>query len=460
MKDANAGIPRWHFPFSTALVCRHQRIQNLRMGNAESMSGMKESFRVRSLTSYSMRQQPQQSSRRAANRSAVLELPSVVAPEGFQIRRVEKLSLDEDQRPFNRYVSHSPTCSVTSTESPTMSPVARVHVGDFETLKVIGTGSMGRVLLVRKKRCGQLFAMKMVSKAVANTEQIWSERDVLGGTDHPGLVHLHWAFQTAASLFLVMEYCPGGELTTHIQQSPRGCFSEDMTRFYVAELVLALEHLHRQGIVYRDLKPENILLTANGHAKLVDFGLAKFGILDPTQGTKTMCGSFEYLAPEVWDGREYGTAVDWWSLGIVMYEMLTGLPPWYSEHPDEMTKARATPLSIPPHVSPNAAHLIRSFLIPRPNARIGSQRGSAEVKEHPFFCDWNWSAMSRGLVKPPIQPCVSEDSIADASNFDEEFTRMSLGKRLSVDATDSEDEDLMDEFRGFNFQAVVHSGCA
>ncbi|CAK4081206.1 unnamed protein product [Aphanomyces euteiches] len=422
------------------------------MGNAESSppTTTKLSSRVRLLTAYT-------NQRKSRNRSAVLELPSVFTPEGFQIRHVEKLDLDDDMYPMHRHVSYSPTCSASSNESTSLSPIVQVRVGDFETLKVIGTGSMGRVLLVRKKSCGQLFAMKVVSKATTNTEQIWSERDVLGGTNHPGLVRLHWAFQNETTLFLVMEYCPGGELTTHIQQSPNGSFSEPTARFYISELVLALEHLHRHGIAYRDLKPENILLSADGHAKLVDFGLSKFGILEATSGTKTMCGSFEYLAPEVWDGEEYGTAVDWWSLGVVLFEMLTGLPPWYSENPEEFARARSTPLEIPSYVSESAAHLIRSLLIPRPSARIGSARGSSEIKEHPFFAGWSWSAASQCSIVPPINPCNSMSSILNASNFDIEFTRMSLGKRLSLEESDA---DFVDDFLGFNFEALSHVGCA
>ncbi|ETV84497.1 AGC protein kinase [Aphanomyces astaci] len=434
------------------------------MGNVESQAGARgaakpSSSRVRSLVAFTTRGPRKQ----VASSSAVLELPSVFTPEGFQRRHVEKLCLDEDRHPmqYNRRVSFSPTCSITSCESAPASPVHSVRVSDFEKLKVIGTGSMGRVLLVRKKSSRQLFAMKIVFKAVANAEQIWSERDVLGGTAHPGLVHLHWAFQTPSSLFLVMEYCPGGELSTHIQASPRGYFTEGAARFYIAELVLALEHLHRHGVVYRDLKPENVLLTADGHAKLVDFGLAKFGILEPTHGTTTMCGSFEYLAPEVWTGNEYGTAVDWWSLGIVLFEMLTGLPPWYNSSdsfssPNEYTKARSSPLAIPSHVSPDAAHLIQSLLIPRPSARLGSQRGSAEVKDHPFFEGWNWKAMAHGALPPPISPCESEQSILHATNFDDQFTRMSVGNRLSMEDFSDLDDD--DAFVGFNFEAP--SACA
>ncbi|ETW00761.1 AGC protein kinase [Aphanomyces invadans] len=439
------------------------------MGNTESQAapsrGKAPSSRVRTLVAYTARQPRKQ----PASPSAVVELPSVFTPQGFQVRRVEKLSLDEDRHPmhYNHHCSLSPTCSVTSNESAPASPVQSVRVSDFEKLKVIGTGSMGRVLLVRKKRSHQLFAMKVVSKEMANVDQIWSERDVLGGTAHPGLVHLHWAFQNPSNLFLVMEYCPGGELSTHIQKSSRGCFTEATARFYIAQLVLALEHLHRHGIVYRDLKPENVLLTADGHAKLVDFGLAKFGILEPTYGTKTMCGSFEYLAPEVWDGKEYGTAVDWWSLGIVLFEMLTGLPPWYNSNasftsPVAYVKARSTPLDIPSYVSVDATHLIQSLLIPLPSARLGSQRGSAEVKEHPFFHECNWSAMAHGSIPPPISPCESEDTILNATNFDDEFTRMSLGHRLSMeDYSDAVDGSCDDVFVGFNFEAPMSTGaCA
>ncbi|KAJ0402139.1 hypothetical protein P43SY_000454 [Pythium insidiosum] len=286
-------------------------------------------------------------------RDSLVMLPSALDPLGRKIRRITTEVVDAEEQlllvkrragaakaialrasPGGAATNGSPRMARRGGGKQPMTPK------DFEYLKVIGVGGMGRVVLVRNRHDEQLYAMKVVSKRSVReknlTDKVLSERDVLGGTNHHLLVHLHWAFQTKSSLFLVMDYCPGGELSSHLHSSER--FDEEVARFYAAELVLALEHLHRHGIVYRDLKPENVLLTEEGHLKLVDFGLSKFGITEATAGAKTMCGSYEYLgvcssmdlltfrhqfdidllaAPEVFEDKEYGTAVDWWSYACI-----------------------------------------------------------------------------------------------------------------------------------------------
>ncbi len=172
------------------------------------------------------------------------------------------------------------------------------------------------------------------------------ERRVLGYVDHPFLMKLHYAFQTGRKLYLVLDYCPGGELFFHLSRFKR--FPEGVVRFYSAELVLALQHLHNSGIIYRDIKPENILLDRDGHLKLGDFGLAKDGINQATSGAQSVCGTPEYMAPEVISKAGHGTAVDWWGLGMLMYEMLTGLPPWYTKDRKKLfERLRSAPLVIP-----------------------------------------------------------------------------------------------------------------
>ncbi len=172
------------------------------------------------------------------------------------------------------------------------------------------------------------------------------ERRVLGYVDHPFLMKLQYAFQTGRKLYLVLDYCPGGELFFHLSRFKR--FPESVVRFYSAELVLALQHLHDSGIIYRDIKPENILLDRDGHLKLGDFGLAKDGINQATSGAQSVCGTPEYMAPEVISKAGHGTAVDWWGLGMLMYEMLTGLPPWYTKDRQKLfERLRSAPLVIP-----------------------------------------------------------------------------------------------------------------
>ena len=215
-----------------------------------------------------------------------------------------------------------------------------MSINDFTLLKVVGKGSFGKVLQVRKKDTGRIYAMKVMKKEdlvrrdeIAHTR---SERNVLAQCRNPFLVSLKFSFQTPEKLYLVLDYINGGELFYHMQREGR--FGEERTRFYAAEIVLALEHLHSNNVVYRDLKPENILLDCNGHIALTDFGLCKENLKTSGDTTRTFCGTAEYLAPEVLKSQPYGRAVDWWSLGIVIFEMLTGLPPFYVENTNEMYK--------------------------------------------------------------------------------------------------------------------------
>ncbi|KAF1333814.1 Agc protein kinase, partial [Globisporangium splendens] len=412
-------------------------------------------------------------------RDNLVMLPSALDPLGRKIRRITTDVVDSDEQLLlvkrrasaakaialqghqrsvakdkrrDRAGSRSSSGSFHSRKKSCSAVDAPMTPDDFKYLKVIGVGAWGRVVLVRSRRDGELYAMKVISKrSVAENnlaEKILSERDVLGGTHHHSLVHLHWAFQTQNSLFLVMDYCPGGELSVHLQHAER--FSEEVAIFYAAEIVLALEHLHRHGIIYRDLKPENMLLTENGHLKLVDFGISKFGITEATIGATTICGSYEYLAPEVFLNRGYGTAVDWWSFGAVLYEMLTGLPPWYSHNAQIMRKhILHKPLTFPSYVSEEARDLLRRLLCRDPAKRLGSSDGSTEIKSHAFFRNTDWQMVTFREIFPPIQPCSSPSSIENASNFDVEFTRLSIG---SID-TSSCNGVYDDEFKEFDFGA-------
>jgi len=204
-------------------------------------------------------------------------------------------------------------------------------IDDFDLLKIIGKGSYGTVVQVRLKDTGDIFAMKVIDKKfIVEKNEIQhtiSERNILSKVNHPFIMKLFFAFQTEDKLYLVLEFVNGGELYFHLQLD--GNFGTDRTRFYSAEIVLALEYLHKSGIIYRDLKPENVLIDGDGHIKITDFGLSKEGLIGFNSRTNTFCGTPEYLAPEVLLGKEYSLAVDYWSLGTLMYEMLTGLPAFY-----------------------------------------------------------------------------------------------------------------------------------
>jgi serine/threonine protein kinase len=268
--------------------------------------------------------------------------------------------------------------------------------------------------------------MKILSKSnVVKRKQVEhtiTERRVLGYTRHPFIIQLHYAFQTRDKLFLVVDYAGGGEMFFHLGRLGR--FKESMARFYSAQLVLALGHLHKLGVVYRDLKPENVLFDELGHVKLADFGLSKEGITESTEGTKSFCGTPEYLAPEVLNRTGHGTAVDWWSLGSLIYEMLTGLPPWYTRDRKLLyERLRSAPLEFPSHVSEHARSIISSLLVRDPSARLGAVRDAAELMEHPFFSGMDWRALYKRELTPPFLPQVRAGE-GDTRYFDAQFTEM------------------------------------
>ncbi|KAG5178312.1 kinase-like domain-containing protein [Tribonema minus] len=306
----------------------------------------------------------------------------------------------------------------------------KVGLAEFDLVRVIGKGSFGKVTLVRKKSSGRYYAMKVLAKAhLEKSKQIEhtrTERRVLGCINHPFIVSMHYAWTTAAKIYFVLDYCPGGELFFHL--SKRKKLPEYMARFYAAEITLALEHLHDNDIVYRDLKPENIILDAEGHVKLADFGLAKTGVRHCASGATSLCGTPEYLSPEILNRRGHGTAVDWWGLGMVLYECLTGLPPWYTTDRKKLfQRLRHGALTFPYYVSRPAADAIAGFLTRDPQARLGAAgRGPVEIKEHPFFRSVDWDALLRQDVKPPFNPCKLHVAATDTRNFDKQFTRLPL----------------------------------
>jgi len=233
----------------------------------------------------------------------------------------------------NENVSEEPESNV-DWEAPVLYSGDNKKVGkdDFELLKVIGKGSFGKVMQVKKKDDGQIYAMKVLRKeAIIARKQVdhtRAEKAILQKIEHPFIVKLNYAFQTEDKLYMVLDFVNGGELFFHLKKE--GKFSEERVRLYSAEIALALHHLHSRDIVYRDLKPENILIDADAHICITDFGLSKEIISDEV--THTFCGTPEYLAPEVLKGQGHGCPVDWWSLGTLIYEMLTGLPPFYSQN--------------------------------------------------------------------------------------------------------------------------------
>ena len=305
----------------------------------------------------------------------------------------------------------------------------KTSVHDFEMIKMIGKGSFGEVMLVRKKGSRKLFAMKILDKKNIirrnQVEHTITERRVLGRTKHPFIVTLHYAFQTGKKLYFVLDYCSGGELFFHLGRCGR--LRESLACFYSAEITLALSHLHNVGIMYRDLKPENILLDKDGHIKLADFGLSKEGIPNGVSGTGSFCGTAEYLAPEILNRSGHGTGVDWWALGMVLYEMLAGVPPWYTKEREVLfERVRRAPLEFPAHMSKPARAIISGFLIRDPANRLGVRgRGVQEVMEQEFYSHIDWKALLERRLAPPFRPRSDIGSV-DAINFDKVFTKQRI----------------------------------
>ena len=307
--------------------------------------------------------------------------------------------------------SPAPPSSATSSASTNTSDSnvsgAKVGLQDFELLKVIGKGSFGKVLQVRKKDTKRIYAMKVLNKKTIlernEVEHTKAEKNILQKLVHPFLVNLNYSFQTKDKLYFIMDYINGGELFFHLQKDKK--FDEDRVRFYCAEIVCGLEYLHNSGVLYRDLKPENLLLTGDGHICMTDFGISKEGLESDDARTATFCGTPEYLAPEVLEGNGYGKAVDWWSFGTLMYEMLTGLPPFYSQDVQQMySKIMNAKLVIPDNISPEARDLVSKFLIRDPAERLTDP---AKIKAHPFFASIDWEKLINKEVTPPFNPNIN-----------------------------------------------------
>jgi CRP-like cAMP-binding protein len=289
--------------------------------------------------------------------------------------------------------------------------------GELQVIGTLGKGSFGHVQLVQYPPTGQIFALKAVSKQqIVQTGQqghIMSEKRVMAMLDHPFLIKLHGTYKDPDRLFFLLEVCLGGELFSVLRA--RTFFDEDTARFYAASVVLAFEFMHSKNIIYRDLKPENLLLDKDGYLKVTDFGFAKI----VTGRTYTLCGTPDYLAPEIVAGKGHGKGVDWWTLGILIYEMLSSYPPFYDEDPMKTyAKIMHGKIAFPSHFSKEAISLISKLLHHKPTKRLGVVKGGASlIKEHPWFAGFDWDALLARQMKAPILPKIS--STTDLSNFDD-----------------------------------------
>lgn len=316
---------------------------------------------------------------------------------------------------------------------------------DFKILKMIGKGTFGKVYQVRKQDTKRIYAMKVLSKKEIikrkEVDHTIGERNILVQTQSPFLVGLKFSFQTDLDLYLIVDYKSGGELFYHLQKEGR--FPEPRAKFYIAELTLALEHLHKYNIIYRDLKPENILLDATGHVALCDFGLSKAN-LDNGETTNTFCGTTEYLAAEVLlDEKGYTKSVDWWALGVLLWEMVCGWSPFYDEDTQQMYKNICFgKIKFPRGViTEEGKQFVKGLLNRNPRYRLGgSPRDAAEVKEHAFFDTISWEDLAAKRIEPPFKPTVSSE--LDTGNFDREFTDQAVENEPSDDDQDDFDDGI------------------
>eukprot|EP00792_Barthelona_sp_PAP020_P006386 TRINITY_DN2978_c1_g1_i1.p1 TRINITY_DN2978_c1_g1~~TRINITY_DN2978_c1_g1_i1.p1 ORF type:complete len:377 (-),score=95.76 TRINITY_DN2978_c1_g1_i1:94-1224(-) len=288
---------------------------------------------------------------------------------------------------------------------------------DLVFVRTIGTGTFGRVQLCYHPDTKEYFALKILKKSkIAKLQQIQhvkAEKSILTRVNHPFIVNLVHSYQNEQNLYMLLEFVNGGELFAHLRRAER--FPVETAQFYAAEIVLALEYLHSMKIVYRDLKPENLLLDKQGHMKICDFGFAKV----VEEHTYTLCGTVEYLAPEIILNKGHNAAVDWWALGILIFEMLAGYPPFYDENPFVVSeKILSGKVYWPRHMDPTSRDLIKRLLTRDRSKRFGNLRGGAEdIKRHRFFRDIDWNALYHRRVDPPIKPNVNADG--DDSQYDQ-----------------------------------------
>jgi len=305
----------------------------------------------------------------------------------------------------------------------------RVKPDDFEFRTCIGKGSFGKVLLVRSKQNSELYALKALQKdMIRRREQIShtkTERVILEKMNNPFIVSLKYAFQTEENLYLVTEFLQGGELFYHLRKERK--FSEEKMRFYTCQIILAIEYLHKHKIIYRDLKPENILIDQEGNIKLTDFGLSKI-INNENNRAYTICGTPEYLAPEILMQKGYDKSVDWWSLGALVYEMLVGVSPFKTKDSNKMININTylRNIEMPDGISEAAGSLIRGLLQVETHKRLGfGERDAEEVKSHCFFEGVDWDYVSQKKMKQPFKPKLKNE--LDLCYFDRRFTGETVG---------------------------------
>lgn len=286
----------------------------------------------------------------------------------------------------------------------------------FNVGVTLGTGSFGRVKISTHKDAGSIWAIKMLKKSevirLQQTEHMISEKTILASLDHPFIVTLAGTFQDERYLYMVLEYVVGGEFFTHLRNVSK--LENPDAKFYAAQVTLVFEYLHARDFIYRDLKPENLLIDASGYLKITDFGFAKRVAFK----TYTLCGTPEYIAPEVLLNKGHGKGVDWWTLGILMYEMLVGQPPFVDDDPMGIyQQILAGKVNFPRFIDRNAKSLVKKLLISDLTKRYGClKNGATDIKGHKWYNGLEWDNLVARQLTAPFVPTVEGNS--DTSNFD------------------------------------------
>ena len=356
-------------------------------------------------------------------------------PEPSNNNNGSRKSIDYDDVPTFR-------TSIDATNTP-------ATLEDFKHLKLLGKGSFGKVILVKNQNNNKLYAMKILDKKfiikknqVSHTQ---TERALLEKLKHPFIVRLNYAFQDSKRLYFLTEFLQGGELFFHLRKNSG--YKEKAVRFYMCQILLALEYMHNNNYIYRDLKPENILIDKEGNIKLTDFGLSKI-LPEEEKTTYTMCGTAEYLAPEILFGKGYDKTCDWFSFGVVLFEMFCGYHPFKPKGQRIDPKIYLRKTFIPEKVPKTPRDLIEKLFVSNPKKRLG-YRGADEVKQHPFFKGVDFDKVLRKEYKPPFIPKLKDD--LDLRYFDESFTELRVDSEKNDDK-DEEDEKDDFKFEGFSYQ--------
>eukprot|EP00762_Andalucia_godoyi_P007396 ANDGO_07845.mRNA.1 Flippase kinase 1 len=347
-------------------------------------------------------------------------------------------------------------------------------LSQLEKMRLLGRGDVGRVFLVRHKTENTLYALKVLAKEDMilrnKVKRVLTEREILATTDHPFIVSLHASFAADDKLFFMMEYCAGGEFFRMLQKQPGKRLIEQHARFYAAEVFLALEYLHMMGFIYRDLKPENILLHETGHIRLTDFDLSALSAANPQRLAKnanasqlnSFVGTEEYISPEVIQGYGQSSSVDWWTFGILLFEILTGTTPFKGKTMEEtFENVRLGELKFPkgdgaPELSKSAKDLIRKLLNPDPKKRLGAgPEGSLEIRKHPWFKGVQWALIRN--EQPPLIPTVCDPmgtEVFPKLKDDTDTPTTAVARSLSRTSSMGNSNELDESFKEFGFKCA------